>query len=283
MKRIIIYTNQYKDPHLEVTGKIRSYLEVAGCEVFTVTQPESYCTEEGCALVSKLDGSDCVLALGGDGTVLQAVHEMQGREIPLLGVNLGTLGYMTEVEPVNLPHALDRLLKGDYKTEHRMMLSGKVITHPDAEDEWALNDIVITRSGPMQIINYRVYVNGLFLHEYNGDGVIITTPTGSTGYNLSAGGPLVEPCAELIMLTPICPHTLNHRSIILSSADTIEIEVTPSRVGRSQSVEVNFDGNRRIPLSPGDRIRIVKSARNTEFIRINQESFLETLHKKMME
>ena len=117
--------------------------------------------------------------------------------------------------------------------------------------------------------------------DYDADGVIVTTPTGSTGYNLSAGGPLVEPNAELIMVTPICPHTLNQRSIILSPEDVVEIEILPGREDRVQTVEVNFDGSHVISLGAGDRVRVVKAQKSTEFIRLSKVSFLEVLHKKM--
>lgn len=165
-----------------------------------------------------------------------------------------------------------------------MMLNGKVTFADGGEaEDWALNDIVISRSGPLQIIRFNIFVNGQFLNDYSADGVIVTTPTGSTGYNLSAGGPLVEPGARLIMLTPICPHSLNQRSIILSPEDVIEIEIPKRSEGGIQTVEANFDGSHVIPLRAGDRLRIVRSRETTEFLRLNQVSFLEVLHKKMQE
>ena len=135
----------------------------------------------------------------------------------------------------------------------------------------------------MQIIKFVVRVNGQFLHEYNADGMIVTTPTGSTGYNLSAGGPIVEPGSKLIVLTPICPHTLIQRSIALASDDVVEIEIPMGREDMPQTVEVHFDGNHRIVLQTGDCIRIVKSEESIKFVQLNQVSFLEVLHKKMRE
>lgn len=191
---------------------------------------------------------------------------------------------MTEIEPSNLEEALSRLIAGDYRKESRMMLNGKVIRSSGmGEEGWALNDIVISRSGSLQIIKFNIYVNGQFLHDYKADGMIVTTPTGSTGYNLSAGGPLVEPKARLIVLTPICPHSLNQRSIILSPEDEITIEIPEGREGQSQTVEANFDGSHKVEMCTGDSIRIVQSEKTTEFIQLNQVSFLEVLHKKMRE
>ena len=284
MKHFLIYTNRLKDKDLATTKRICEYLESQGQQTTVKADGDSNIgnTDEIPADIPA--NVDCMIVLGGDGTVLQAARETKKLHIPIIGVNLGTLGYMTEIEPANLEDSLDRLIAGDYEQENRMMLNGRVIFGDGrVEEGWALNDIVISRSGSLQIIKFNIYVNGQFLNHYNADGMIVTTPTGSTGYNLSAGGPLIEPSAELIMLTPICPHTLNQRSIILSPQDVIEIEIPEIREGVSQTIEVNFDGSHMIPLCTGDKIRIVRSEKKTEFIKLNQVSFLEVLHKKMKE
>lgn len=288
MKHFLIYTNRHKDKNLETTRRICSFLELKGQRT-TVRADGDHLrgvresdTDEAPPDIPR--DVDCMIVLGGDGTVLQAARETKKLHIPIIGVNLGTLGYMTEIEPANLEEALERLIQGDYQQESRMMLNGKaLLADGRAEEGWALNDIVISRSGSLQIIKFNIYVNGQFLNDYNADGMIVTTPTGSTGYNLSAGGPLIEPKAKLIMLTPICPHSLNQRSIILSPEDVIEIEIPRGREERVQTVEANFDGSHVIPLRTGDRIRIVQSEKITEFIQLNQVSFLEVLHKKMRE
>ncbi len=287
MKHFLIYTNQHKDRELRTTEHIRSYLEIKGQRVSVKIKsadwkdkvPEE--KEEGNTVPEDVD---CMLVLGGDGTVLQAARETKALHIPIIGVNLGTLGYMTQIEPSNLEEALDRLIAGDFEQERRMMLKGRAFLQTGEKEEgWALNDIVIARSGSLQIIRFNIYVNGQFLNNYSADGVIVTTPTGSTGYNLSAGGPIVEPEAELIMLTPICPHTFYQRSIVLSPEDIIEIEIPEGREGQIQTVEASFDGAHTIVLSTGDRIQIVKSQEGAEFIQLNRVSFLEVLHKKMSE
>lgn len=291
MKHFLIYTNRHKDTGLKETERIRNYLETRGqCVSVMLKEDDELLTafgKEG-IIYAPTDGissdADCMIVLGGDGTVLQAAREVKKLHIPIIGVNLGTLGYMTEIETGNLEEALDRLIAGDYQQESRMMINGRVLfADGSSRESWALNDIVISRSGSLQIIKFNIFVNGQFLHDYNADGMIVTTPTGSTGYNLSAGGPLVEPGAKLIMLTPICPHSLNQRSIILSAEDVIEIEIPNGREGRPQSVEANFDGSHKIALSTEDRIRIVQSEKTTEFIQLNHVSFLEVLHKKMRE
>ena len=285
MKHFLIYTNRHKDRELRMTERIRAYLQEKGqCVTVKLCELKEQYEGQEEATSDFPPEADCMIVLGGDGTMLQAVREIKRLSIPMIGVNLGTLGYMAEIEPAGLEESLDRLIRGDYEQECRMMLNGKVFFQNGKEDEgWALNDIVISRKGSLQVIHFNIYVNGQFLNHYSADGMIVTTPTGSTGYNLSAGGPLVEPRAKLIMLTPICPHTLNQRSIILSPEDTIEIEIPKGREERMQTVEANFDGRHVIPLCTGERIRIVKSEKTTEFIQLNQVSFLEVLHKKMSE
>lgn len=274
MKHFLIYTNKHKDRDMATTNRIRTYLEERGQKV-------SVKLEEG---DWEDTNADCMIVLGGDGTVLRAARETVEMNIPIIGVNLGTLGYMTEIELANLEEALERLISGDYEKESRMMLNGRAyLGDRQTEEGWALNDIVISRRGSLQIIRFNIYVNGQFLNDYSADGMIVTTPTGSTGYNLSAGGPLIEPGARLIMLTPICPHMLNQRSIILSPEDVIDIEIPRGREEGVQTVEASFDGSHTVPLRSGDRLRIVKSEKMTEFIQLNQVSFLEVLHKKMAE
>lgn len=287
MKHFLIYTNQHKDKNLATTRRICHYLELKDQRVTVWADgnrwgEQRFPEKGGNAPEDIPEDADCMIVLGGDGTVLQAARETQWHRIPIIGVNLGTLGYMTEIETDGLEEALDRLIAGDYQQESRMMLKGRAfLAEGRSEEGWALNDIVISRSGSLQIIKFSIYVNGQFLHDYDADGVIVTTPTGSTGYNLSAGGPLVEPGARLIMITPICPHTLNQRSIVLSPEDVIELEIPRGREGGIQTVEANFDGSHVITLKTGDRVQIVKSENTIEFLQLNRVSFLEVLHRKM--
>lgn len=272
LKNFCVYTNAHKDKNLEMTRRVCRFLEERGMQYSVRTR------ENG----EPLPDADCILVLGGDGTMLKAARDMDSRKrIPLLGINLGTLGYLTEAEPDSVEAALMRLLSGDYELESRMMLNGTVYRNGEKIlEEWALNDIVIGRSGIQQVMDFCVYVNGKLLHKYLADGIIVTTPTGSTGYNLSAGGPIVEPAAKLLVLTPICPHTMNQRSVVLSSEDEVVIEVPAGREGRVQSAAVNFDGY-AVELQTGDAVRIVRSERTTEFVKLSKAGFLEILHKKM--
>ena len=277
MKQFYLITNAGKDPDQIYTKRIAEYIRIHG--------GNAVCVDGEKPVAEQVSGPqpDCVLVLGGDGTLLRAARNMMDKDIPLLGINLGTLGYLAEVESSNLEAALDQLLRDDFTREERMMLVGRVDKQGVSEENYALNDIVISRCGTLQILTFQIYVNGQFLNSYSADGIIVATPTGSTGYNMSAGGPIVEPCARLLLLTPICPHTLNTRSIILAPEDEIRIEIPQGRDGQMQTVEANFDGSHKITLQTGDHIEIRKAVKTTGILKLNTESFLAVLHKKMSE
>lgn len=282
MDHFYVITNPAKDADLKVTHFIRDYLIKQGktCVIDTGGDNKK---QEGYTDQSRVDAkAECVIVLGGDGTLLQAAADLVNMDIPFLGINLGTLGFLAEVNVSETEAALNRLIHNDYEIEERMMLCGTgPIGTPRQEEARALNEIVITRKGSLQIINFNIYVNGQFLHRYHADGVIVATPTGSTGYSLSAGGPIVEPRANLILVSPICPHSMQSRSIVLSSEDTVMIELEAERDENRREVEVIFDGSHKIPLQAGDRVEIRKSRKTTGIIKLSQMSFLEALHKKM--
>lgn len=267
MKNFYIYTNQFKDEKGKMTHYIRDYLQLKGC----------MCSDH---VTSQVEG---IIVLGGDGTMLSAAREYVSCHIPMIGVNLGTLGYLAEVEQEDIKSALDSLMAGDYEIEPRMMLSGiPVIAGESSDPQTALNDIVINRRGALHVINFNIYVNGRLLGKYSADGMIISTPTGSTAYNLSAGGPIVEPRARLIMMTPVCSHTLvNNRTIILSEEDVIDIEIGKYKPGERQDVDASFDGRCPVNLNEGDKIRIIRSDKVIKIIKLREVSFLDTLRKKM--
>ncbi len=283
MKHFYLITNETKDPQGVYTERICTYLRRHGGEVVCVENTARAVSATVMRGYAHRDGDVCVLVLGGDGTLLRAVRNMMDSDIPLLGINLGTLGYLAEVESGNIEPALDKLLRDEYVREERMMLEGRVENQNVPEGNYALNDIVISRCGSLQILTFHIYVNGQFLNSYSADGMIVATPTGSTGYNMSAGGPIVEPGARLLLLTPICPHTLNTRSIVLAPEDEVRVEIPQGRDGQAQTVEANFDGSHKIVLQTGDSIVVCKAAKTTGIIKLNTESFLTILHKKMSE
>ncbi|MEY8322797.1 NAD(+)/NADH kinase [Lachnospiraceae bacterium 54-11] len=282
MEHFYLIANPTKDAELKTAHSIRDYLTGRGktCIIDVGARKKG---QEGYTYNGRISAeTDCIIVLGGDGTLLQAATDLAERRIPFLGINMGTLGFLAEVGQTEFEGALDKLIKNEYEIEERMMLAGKSFNRREMIDEAvALNDIVITRKGSLQIINLNIYVNGQFLHRYHADGVIAATPTGSTGYSLSAGGPVVEPGAELIVLSPICPHSMQSRSIVLSPKDTVTVEIESGRDGEIQEVEAIFDGCHKVTLRTGEKIEIRKSGQTTGIVKLSQVSFLEVLHRKM--
>jgi NAD+ kinase len=278
--RILIYDNQSKDPDCMHAKSLEALLREHGAETVTFVSGYASTSDPG-DVYSQAQGCDAIFALGGDGTVLQASRQTKSLNVPIAGVNLGKVGYLTEIELENLEEYVDRFFRKDYYIESRMMLNGQVqFRDGSVAEAWALNDVVISRMGSLQIMDLDIYVNEQLLTTCHSDGIIITTPTGSTGYNLSAGGPIVEPGASLLTMTPICPHTLNQRSIILRPEDEIVIRIPESK-GETQKMEACFDGVPLTVMQSGDRIRVTKSEKKTDFIRFNRTSFLEVLRKKL--
>lgn len=286
MNHFFVLTNQPKDKDLKITNYICEYMRERGkqCDYMVFAPEKERLGADNRNPLNLPSDIECILVLGGDGTLLQAAMDTLYLDIPLIGINLGNLGFLAEVEQSHMNEALERLIWGQWQQEERMMLSGTLRkAGEEAKKYHALNDIVLTREGSLRIVTYDIYVNGQFLNSFHADGVIVSTPTGSTGYNMSAGGPIVEPKAKLILITPICPHTLNTRSIVLSPEDEIEVKIGMGKNGDVQGAEVNFDGKFRESLKTGDGIAISQSGKVTRLIRLSRESFLEVLHKKISE
>lgn len=283
MERFYIITNRAKDIDNKESIRIKEYLEAHGKSCLLspagpLKHKEYRYTDA--TLIPK--DIQCILVIGGDGTLIQAARDLAELNIPMLGVNFGTLGYLTEVEKDNLYPSLDKLMKDDYQIEERMMLEGSVIRGGKPISTMvALNDVVFSRSGALRVIDFKIYLNGEFLNFYSADGIIISTPTGSTGYNMSAGGPIVSPDAKLMVMTPICAHTLNNRSIVLSGNDRITLEFCRDRGGLSDDRLVSFDGDNAVNAVVGDTVEIGRSERFTKIVRLNKISFLEVLRNKM--
>lgn len=278
MKNFFVVTNSLKDKNEETAQKLRDAL-LAVDPLVTVTIADMNFKVEQIP-----PGCELVLVIGGDGTVLYVSKKLIKQKLPLIGINLGAVGYLTEIDPTGLQEAAEALVLDRYQLEERMMLEGHVETSAGKTGyQSALNDIVITRKGNLQVVGYRIRVNGSYLNDFFADGVIISTPTGSTGYSMSAGGTIVEPSAKLMVLTPICPHTLNSRCIILSQEDIVEIEILPPKGDKGLEVAVFFDGDQGIDLTPGNRVLIQKSNYVTTICKLKNESFLEILHKKISE
>ena len=276
MKNFLLIVNSIKgEDAFEVCKRIENAIEEKG---------GSYHKISGFASTKDIPNDiECGIVLGGDGTLLHAARDLMNVDIPLVGVNFGHLGFLADVEADAVEQMVERLMFGDFLVEDRMMLEATVMREgKKVFSSSALNDIVIGRSGVMTVIDFKLFVNGIRLNSYKADGVIAATPTGSTAYSMSAGGPLVKPSAQLIVMTPVCPHTLNTRSIVLDKDDIIEIEICQSKQLETEvSGYVYFDGDMATPLHAGDIIRIKKSENSTKIIKLDSRSFLEVLRRKL--
>ena len=317
VKRFLLITNIHKDKERKLTGRLKNYIEMRGgsCTCFYSSGER---VEDAAPRADEIpSGVDCVMGLGGDGTLIRAASALVNSRLPFVGVNLGTLGYLCELEEGSVFAAIDQMMSGACMVEERMLLQGAGMCRQEdilsgegqspecGKDEdaaekgcipWsageicperkpvqraALNDIVIYRTGPLSVVSLIVYVNGEYLHTFRADGIILATPTGSTGYNMSAGGPIVDPKAEMILITPINAHNLSSRSIVVGAEDEIVVEIGRRRFRRDESVEVSFDGDTVAKLAVGDRFFVRRAKETVRICRLSRKSFLEILSRKM--
>ncbi len=281
MKQFYVIANPQKEGTEQAARVIASYLESRGavCSGSTQIMDESGQKQGYTDPAMIPEKTECVITLGGDGTLIQAARNLVDLELPLIGVNMGHLGYLTQVsQSESVFPMLDSLLENRFTIERRMMLEGRVAGPSGVRTGIALNDIVLTRKDVLQVLNFQVYLNGVKLNEYMADGIIAATPTGSTAYNLSAGGPIVAPGAELMVLTPISSHSLNSRSIVFSAQDSVSIR--PLDLESKQQTAV-FDGDDVLEILPGDTLEIRRASRYTRLIQLDNVPFLENLRNKM--
>jgi NAD+ kinase len=223
---------------------------------------------------------DLVIAVGGDGTFLRVAREVAFMGLPILGLNLGYKGFLAGIEVGTLGTCLQKLICGDYSIEERLMLQTTVLRNDKSVFiSQSLNDVIISRGPFSRIIKLDTYINNDFLESYPGDGLIIATPTGSTGYSLSAGGPVVNPSLQLLLITPICPHLLYQRSVIVNREDLVSVIVATS----SADIFLTLDGQEGFALKHNDCIRVKRSASVTRVITFAENNFYKTLHNKLLE
>ncbi len=265
-----IYTNQRKDKELQVTNRVVQFLKDK-CTVNLMCDFASF--EDMCKTV------DFLIVLGGDGTLLRVARIASKFDLPILGINLGTVGFLAEVEKDKIEDCLTRFLAGDYTLENRFMINASVVRDGETIAEYdALNDIVIAAASFKKVVSMDLYVNGDFITSYDADGVIAATPTGSTAYSLSAGGPITDSVMELMLITPICPHTMSSRPLILPPDKKITVEIIKDR---EHAAQITADGREGEKLCIGDKVVLTASERKTKLIRLNDMNFYETLRKKM--
>ena len=283
IKRVILCPNPYRDKGLAAAKQAEKILANVGIETVyclpfkTDGDDEQYGVE--CKpLQQEFRASDLVIAFGGDGTILHLARAAAMRGVPLLGVNLGSLGFMSELE-VGEMDLLRNLATGNFKREKRMMLDVAVVRGGrTVYQNSALNDAVITKGAMARVARLQITAGEEKMGIFSGDGVVVATPTGSTAYSLSAGGPIVEPTAQNFVISPICAHTVFTKSFVLSASGTVT--VMPAEVNRKQ-VYLSVDGGKPFSLHQDDKIRISRSRYETELLRLTDKSIYQILRMKM--
>lgn len=224
------------------------------------------------------EGANLIVVLGGDGTLLSVARNLKGRDVPILGVNLGGLGFLTEISPDEFPAMLEQVTNSNYNISQRIMLDVTVKRNSNKVFDFAvLNDAVITKDALARIIDIETYVNGEYLTTFKSDGLIFSTPTGSTGYSLAAGGPILYPSMKNIMVTPICPHMLTNRPIILPEKVTIKSVLK----ARDEKVVLTLDGQVGFPLEFGDEIMVKESSHAVRLVKSSSKGYFEILRTKL--
>ena len=224
------------------------------------------------------EGSTVILTLGGDGTLLLGAEYAIRLRAPLLGINLGTVGFLTEGESSQMPSMVNRLIRGEYTEESRQLL--RVRVNDEEEPMYAFNDAVITRGGYARLIRVETYVNDEYLGTCTADGIIASTPTGSTGYALSAGGPVTDPSVRCVIMTPVCAHSLQHASYVISDKALLRFHL---RADRNQSAELQIDGRNRRSLLAGDTVYVTGAEQEIRLIRFQESRFFTLTRKKLSE
>ena len=247
------------------TAELATGVREAGCVV-----------ADGAAVAKE---ADALVVLGGDGTLLGVSHALERRDVPLLGVNFGSLGFLTEIALAELYPTLEAVLAEKYDYEERRMLHALVRRkgHPDEAGD-VLNDVVIAKATLSRIIELDVSVDGLFVSAFRADGLIVSSPTGSTAYNLAAGGPILHPALSAVVLTPICPHMLTNRPLVVADESSLEVRL---RAERGVEVQVTFDGQRGYPLSSEDSVVVTRSPRTLRLVKARGRDFFAVLRAKL--
>lgn len=281
MKTIAVIPNTTKDPTYEYTKLVLEALSGHA----KVVMDKAHSALAGEVLYTSADQmfaeADIAVVLGGDGTILAVAGEVSKHDIPVLGINIGHFGFLAEIEPCAIKASFKHLLAGDYKIETRMMLQADIRREKSFFGSFhALNDVVIARASFSKLLNLKTMVDGHPLDSFVSDGIILSTPTGSTAYSLSAGGPILDPALGAILITPICPHTMHARSVVLPSDKEIVVEL--GSYGGHDSF-VNIDGKKGVTISEGDTVTIKRSPYTTKLIKITCDTFYETIRRKLKE
>ena len=283
LRKVILCPNPYRDAQLRVAKEAKRVLDEVGCPNVVCLPFRNQEPPEGYGLnieplQQEIRGADMIIAFGGDGTILHLARTVALHNVPVLGINLGSLGFMSELEPNELERLRD-LKSWDFAVESRMMLDVTVLREgKPVYNNIALNDAVISKGSVARVVRLDVSTEEGRLTRITGDGAIVSTPTGSTGYSMAAGGPIVEPTAHNLLLTPICPHSARAGSYVLSPEHTLLVETADAN---RKFVYLSVDGGKAFSLKNGDVVRTRQSKFVTKLVRLSKKSFCEILDSKM--
>lgn len=270
---IALFHNTSKKHSKEIAIQILEFLKT---QSVTVVVEDDQAISVGARPLSSIseDEINFCITLGGDGTILRLLHKYPRLQAPILAINLGSLGFMADITTDQVFISLKHLLDGNYQIESRLVIEGKTSAQ---ESNFAVNEIVIHRAAHPSLINLAIYVDGRYLNTFCADGVIISTPSGSTAYSLAAGGPILSPELNALVLTPICPHTISNRPIVLLPEQEIRVEYT----GPCTSVEVTYDGFPCFALGLGESVSIARSERRFRLVNMPNHDYFATLRSKL--
>jgi NAD+ kinase len=279
MKTIGIVTKPKFPEIKEVVKDLVSWLRERKKDVVLDIKAASLLGEIAASSKSEMAArADMVLVLGGDGTMLNAARLVEERSVPILGVNLGGLGFLTEVTLEQIYPALEKVFTGAFYIEERLMLRARIERHGEqVASATVLNDVVIGKGTLARMIETQISVNGQFVTRLRGDGLIVSTATGSTAYSMSAGGPIIHPSVRAIILTPICPHTLTHRPLLIPSDVALEVVLT----GQDEGAMTTFDGQVGVAMAQGDMVFVSASDHRTNLIRFPDRTYYDVLRRKL--
>ena len=301
MKGVCIIPNWQKKNTIAVVEKVADFFNKANVPVMLLEEKEIIKKAEGNKAgkseeaVFNPNSSDCftldidpawcqktdlIIVAGGDGTILRVARDLAHWEVPILGINIGHKGFLAELEVSDIPAYLEKVLAGDYALSNRIMLNATVIRGSEKVAKFtALNDMVVTKGPFSRIIRLDAFIGTNFLESYTGDGIIIATPTGSTGYSLSAGGPIVNPSLDVLVVTPVCPHSLYNRSVIVKGSETVTMTVYT----RQSEIILTVDGQVGFTLYEDDKVIVSRAPRKVSLVTFKEHSFYTLLGNKLKE
>ncbi|MBR0435591.1 MAG: NAD(+)/NADH kinase [Lachnospiraceae bacterium] len=278
MKKFLIVANLNKDTNAGVANKVRDAIVKNNAKAELISF-DIFDNKDAKLILKSAEGMEAIIVVGGDGTLIRTARATNKLNLPVIGVNTGHIGYLCEIDEERIDAAVLSLINDDFSIEDRMMLKGEF---EDGISRLSLNDVVIYRSGELRTISTDVFVDDQLLTTIKGDGVVVSTPTGSTGYSMSCGGPIIDPSSRMIVLTPCASHSLRSRSIVLKPESKIEIMVKDhAGFTYDGDIHVSFDGEESMKIAEGTKLKIVVATEKVRLIRLKKTGFLELLYTKL--